>query len=219
MAYNTPIASQVKNLQAFHTEEQNKFNDLMANKANKEAMEDKQSNVPREIYECVWNMWSYLKQMNTWITLLMRMFRTASQKFAKALSKVRDLDIEKESLNRFSDVQKREQEFHEKVVQDALKRVEKEMDRLRDDHNRFKVDAVHFSNGVLGKYVEDKIMTEVRKDLDQLKIQKASPSMATQTPPTTPSQEDTNSTDDTEEKDDDVETKYRSKKKSKKGDD
>lgn len=160
MAYNIPISSQIKELQAFHNEEKAKMDELLNNKIYKDSMEDKQSNVPREIYECVEKMWGYVKQMNTWITLLMKLFRTASTKFANALSRVKDLDIEKESLIRFSDVQKREHEFHEKIIQESIERLEKEFDKLRNEFDIFKDSSVKLRDSVLSNIIneQNKIM-------------------------------------------------------------
>lgn len=172
MAYNIPISSQIKELQAFHNEEKAKMDELLANKTYKDAMEDKQSNVPREIYESVEKMWSYVKQMNTWITLLMKLFRTASTKFANALSRVKDLDIEKEALIRFSDVQKREHEFHEKIIQESIERLEKEFDKLRDEFDIFKDSSVKLRDSVLSNIIneQNKIMKVITDSVEYKKM-------------------------------------------------
>ena len=163
ITHKNTISIQVRNLHELYDRESQELQELLEQREIQSIMEDKNSNVPREVYEKKKKMEDYMSTINLWITLLVEMLNISVRKFATALEGVKDMDIEKEALNRFSEIQRREHEFHEQVIKNEINQMREALREFRREFNRLGFETQQYQKLIIAEYVSNEI---IKKAMD-----------------------------------------------------
>jgi hypothetical protein len=98
-----------------------------------------QSFYPHRYVEALKEKFALQEQFVTWSGVAQHISRIAVEKYAEALSESRALDIERDAMKRFAEYQQRQENFHQKLIEDRLRVLE---DAQRREIDWFKKEVI-----------------------------------------------------------------------------